>query len=412
MAIYKGDNSTITLIPETTYAKPISSYTGAKVLQNNDGTFNATRNALESEARTPNAELAGVRLGNKQVAGTFPVELDPENYSALFESVFYGRFANAGTEQAITNAAMTVTKKYELTLAMTSTQQDNLQLTVGNLYRLHSIKESSSQRLHGVMVCLSRAATTATFMHVDQKETTWSQTTDFTVAPVNNLRPAKQLKSFNAEETIFSEDGNSDNTARFMSTGCIASGVSIDLPSEGIVTGSFSFIGSNHITNEQYKDFDSNLKTDRAAHTSTVAHTRYDPLVLQDGAMISNNSDTLCQIMSGSISIENGAQTFFTGCSYEARGSFSGSFRVNVDMEVLFEGEDAYRSFENEESTRMQLKLKDRNSDSCLVLYIPSLRKTGYTKNNGKGLVSASITASAVVDPASVNSMILGQYVA
>lgn len=410
MAVFKGDNSTVTLVKEDNgYAKPPTTYAGGKLLQNNDGTFNPTRNALESEARTPASELAGVRLGNKQVAATYPVELDPFNYNHLLESVFYNDFLTTGVEQVLTGVNISATNSYNFKVVVSSAEQSALVATIGNAYRISGISNGSYTQLEGVVILIAKTGASLTFMNPDQKlGTIAAVATDITITPVANLRSGKSLKSFNAEELIFSEDGL--ETARFMTAGAICSGVSIDLPSEGLITGSFSFLGSNYLSGKNYSKYDATLVDDTTAHTAPEDHVKYDPMVLQDGAIISGNSETLCQWLSGSINIENGTQTFFTGCSFEAAGSFSGAFRVNVTMEVLFESEDDFIAFENEESLNMMLRLKDRTTDQCLVLYIPSLARTAYTKANGKGLVTASITATAVVSPDAVNSMIIGQY--
>jgi hypothetical protein len=411
MAAYKGDNSTISLVVENQgYAKAPSSYDGTgKVLQNNDGTFNATRNALESEARTPNAELAGVRLGNKQVAATFPVEIDPSNYSKLLESLFYGRFDTGGTDAVKAGNSISATRKYEIIIPMTSAKQTALEVVIGNAYLLKDF--SALTHLNGVAILVAKNSTELTFLHPNQREDIIAGTAcDTTVSAIDNLRPAKQAMSFNAEETIFPEDGSTPS--RFMTAGVINTGLALDLPSEGIIKGSFSMIGANHVASKQYNDFDSNLTNQVAAHANVQPHTKFTPLVLQDSAILNAGSDILCEWLSGSVNIENGAQTFFTGCSYEAKGSFSGSFRVNVSYEALFESEDDFIAFENEESTKMFLRLKDRNSDQCLVLYIPELFKTGYTRSGGRGLVSASVTATAVVSADAINSLILAQYTA
>lgn len=411
MATFKGDNSLTSLAPEDNgFAKPLTSYDGvAKLMQNNDGTFNSTRNALESEARTSNAELAGVRLGNKQIAATFPIELDPLNQNKLWESVLYGRFDNTGTPQSLTGVNVSAAKPYNMKVPLTLGEQSALGLKIGNMYHLGGISVGDLTHLEGVVVAIESNTSSVTFMNPNQTEASITATaSDITVTPVNTLRPDKQVQSFNAEETIFAEDGS--ETARFMTTGVVASGVSVELPSEGLITGSFSFIGSNHIASKKYEDFDNTLTNEVAAHTNVIDHTRFDPLVLQDGAIISDNSNTLAQWLSGSISIENGVQTYFTGASYEARGSFSGSLRLTATYEVLFESEDDYLAFEAETSSKMMLKLKERNSENCLVIYVPNLKRTAYTKNNGKGLVSASVTATAVIDTTAANSFVIGQY--
>jgi hypothetical protein len=407
--VFKGDNSTISLLEEDNgWGKPPSTYAGAKYFQNNDGTFNATRNALESEARTPNSQLAGVRLGNSNVAGSFPVEVDPENYNKLFESLLYSEFTTAGAAQTLTAVSVTGTL-YSVTIPLTSVEQTALGAKVGNIYRLSGISAAAIQGLVGVVVLTGVTGTTATFMSPLQKLATLAATpTDVTINPVSTLRPAKTLKSFNAEETLFAEDGTT--VARFMTAGAVVSGASFDLPSEGTVKTTFSLLGAGKRASAEYEDFDPTLVNSTAAHASPTAHVKYDPLVLQDGAIISNSTDTRCIWVSGSLGIENGTSTFFTGCSYEAAGAISAKLRINLDYEALFQSEQDYINFQNENSAKIMLQLKDKATDKSLVLYLPSFKATGYTLNNATGLVTASITGSAIVDTASVDSFIMASY--
>lgn len=409
--VFKGDNSTISLLQEDNgWGKPPSAYTGAKYFQNNDGTFNATRNALESEARTPNAQLAGVRLGNNNVAGSFPVEVDPENYNALFESMLYGSFTTSGAAQALTGVSITGTL-YSVTIPMTAGEQTALDAKIGNVYRLSAISEAAVQSLAGVVVLTGVTGTTATFMSPLQKLATLSATpTDITVSPVSTLRPAKVLKSFNAEETLFAEDGTT--VARFMTAGAVVSGASFDLPSEGTVKTTFSMIGAGKRASAEYQEFDPTLTNGVAAHITPATHIKYDPIVLQDGAIISNTTDTRCIWVSGTVGIENGTSTFFTGCSYDAAGAISNKLRVTLNYEALFQSEQDYINFQNENSARIMLQLKDRATDKSLVLYLPAFKATGYTLNNSTGLVTASITGSAVVDSEAVDSFLMASFVA
>jgi hypothetical protein len=407
--VYKGDNSTISLLAEDNgWGKPPSTYSGAKYFQNNDGTFNATRNALESEARTPNAQLAGVRLGNSNVAGSFPVEVDPENYNKLFESLLYSEFTLTGTAQTLTAVSVTGTL-YSVTIPMTTGEQTALGAKVGNIYRLSGISAPAIQSLSGVVVLTGVTGTTATFMSPLQKLATLAATsTDITVNPVSTLRPAKTLKSFNAEETLFAEDGTT--VARFMTAGAVVSGASFDLPSEGTVKTTFSMLGAGKRASAEYSKFDPTLTDSVAAHPAPAAHIKYDPMVLQDGAIISNSTDTRCIWVSGSLGIENGTSTFFTGCSYEAAGAISAKLRITLDYEALFQSEQDYINFQQENSAKIMLQLKDRATDKSLVLYLPAFKATGYTLNNATGLVTASITGSAVVDATSIDSFIMASY--
>lgn len=409
--VFKGDNSTISLLEEDNgWGKPPSAYSGGKYFQNNDGTFNATRNALESEARTPNAQLAGVRLGNNNVAGSFPVEVDPENYIKLFESMMYSEFTTTGAAQALTGVSITGTL-YSVTIPMTSGEQTALGAKIGNIYRLSAISAPAVQSLVGIVVLTSVTGTTATFMSPLQKLATLTGTsTDITVTPVSTCRPAKTLKSFNAEETLYAEDGTT--VARFMTAGAVVTGASFDLPSEGTVKATLSMIGAGKRASAEYEDFDATLTNGAAAHVSPATHVKYDPFVLQDGAIISNTTNTRCIWVSGTLGIENGTSTFFTGCSYDAAGAISAKFRVTLNYEALFQSEQDYINFQNENSARVMLQLKDRATDKSLVMYLPAFKATGYTLNNSTGLVTASITGSAEVDVNSVDSFIMASYVA
>lgn len=411
MAVFKGDNSTISLVVEDQgWGKKPSTYTGGKFFQNNDGTFNATRGSLQSEARTPNAELAGVRLGNKNVAGSFPVEIDPENYNKLLESVFYGRFVKEGVAQVNASVNLTATKKYELTIPMTSQKQTALKVKVGNMYRLYGITESTLTHLNNAVVVLKSKTNAAITLYCAEQvlDTVNVTGTPISIEPVETLRPAKQSRSFNAEETLYGEDGQT--TARFMTAGAVATSAAFDMPSDGTVKTTFSLIGSGKTASKEYQKFDPALTNGDAAHQSPAAHKKYDPMVLQDGKMISNETDTLCQLISGTITIENGTETHFVGCSYDAIAAVSGKLGVTLAYEALFQSEDDYIAFESEQAKSVMVKLKDRTTDKCLVIYMPSVRATAYNINNSTGLVTASITSSAVVDPEAVNSIIVGSY--
>ena len=408
MATFKGENSTISLKEEDNgYAQPLTDYTGAKVFQNNSGSFQPSRNSLESEARTPNAELSGQRLGNKNNSASFPVEIDATNYDSVWESCLYSTLAATGSAVTSSGIAVTSTSAYTANLAILDADQATVGITIGDAFQLSAVSESSiTSQLEGFAVVTAIDTDLVTFYLPQQTATTISSiTSDITVTPVRNMRPAKTRKSFNAEETLIAEDGTT--TARFMSTGAIVSGMSIDLPSEGILTATTSFVASNYIPSADYATFDTNLTNSSAAHTATVAHETQEPLVLQDGAIISDSNDIRCQWISGTVNIENNTEPFFTGCNYEARGAISGAFRVTLSYEALFESEEDFRSFENETTSRVFLRLKDRSSDKSILIYLPRFKRTAYTLTNDTGLVTASVEGTALIEDATGNSLVL-----
>ena len=409
-SLFKGDNVTISLVEEDQgWGKPPSTYAGGKYFQTNDGSFEETRGTIESEARTSNAQLSGMRLGNKNVTGSFPVEIDPENYNKLLESSLYGRFKTEGTEQSLTSAAIFATKAYELRVPMSSGQQTSLGAKVGNFYQLSGISAASLQSLAGVCVLSETTATELVFYCIEQLEPTLAATdSDITITPVSTLRPDRQLLSFNAEETLFSEDGLI--TARFLTAGCISSGFSLDIQSEAAVTSTFSMLAAGKHPSKKYEDFDDNLTNSQAAHTAVIPHVNYDPLIIQDGAIISGEENIRCEWISGTINLENGTETTFVGCSFDAIGSVSGQLRITVEYEALFQSEDDFIRFQTEESSKLLLKLKDRASEKSLLLYIPNLKLSAYTPNISTGLVTANISGSAIIDEAAIDSIIMGAF--
>lgn len=413
MATFKGDSAQLSIVTEDNgYGKPPTTYDGGKMIQTNDGTLNATRNALESAARTPIAELAGARLGNKQVAGNFPIEIDAFNQRLLWESLLYGRFdKNGGSDASLTGASFSGTKKYELVIDLNTAAQTSAGIKIGNAYMVRNVAEAALSNLEGApLIATAVTATEVTFFCPQQTSDTLAATTsdvDFVV--LDTLRPAKQSRSFNIEERLYAEDGST--TARFMSSGGIVSGVNIDLPSEGIITGDFTFVGRSMNVSSNYADFDPTLTNSADAHTNIVPHTKYDPMVLQDGAIVSGEGNNIaCQWLGGSMNIENGTETYFVGCSFEAAGAFSGKLNVTFDFEALFESEDDFLLFESEQQSRVLLHLKDPNSDQCLLVYLPSFKRMSYTKNVSTGLVSASLQARAIIDDDAGNSIIIAAY--
>lgn len=409
MADYKGENLQISLVEETTWGKPVASYANARVFQTNDGSFNAERSSQESEARTPNAELGGARLGQTNVAGSFPVEIDPYNYKSLFESAFYGEFTKTGSPASLTGAAFSSSKVHQITIEVSPSDQTALGVTVGSAYRLHTITDSTLVQLSACVVLIGITSTTLTFFCPEQTlASVPSTTSDVVIDTVDTLRPSTTRKSFNAESILVAEDGVS--RSRFMTSGAIVTGVEFDIPSEGNLKSTFSLIGSGFTESSDYKSFDPLLTNSSNAHSSLVPHTKHDPMVLQDGAIISDETDTRCMWLSGTVTIENGTQTYFVGCSYDAGGAFSGKFRVNVQYEALFRSEADYTAFKAEATSKLLLKFKVRNKEDMLMLYLPAFKATSYSINVSTGLVTATISGSAEVDPDSINSAILATY--
>lgn len=405
--LFKSDLSTITLVEEDNgWGKPPTSYAGGKQFQTNDGSFDETRGTIESEARTPNAQLDSVRLGNKQVSGSFPVELDPENYTALIESCLYGEALLSGTDVPLTAVEVSATKKFELVVPMTSGEQTTAGISVGTIFNL--VIGAPLASVSDIAVVVSATATDVTFYCPSQKEVTLAATAvDVTVETIENIRPDRQLKSFNAEEILYSEDGTA--TARFMTAGATVSGISFDLPSDASCKATISMLASGKYASQEYTDFDTNLTNNQDAHTAVVPHNKYDPLVLQDGELISEGTNTRCIWMSGTVGIENGTETHFVGCDFDAIGTVSGKLRITLDYEALFQSEDDYVNFKNEMYNKVLLKLKDRASDKSLIIYLPAFKATAYTLNNPtSGLVTASISGMATVDQAAGDSIIIG----
>ncbi len=405
--LFKSDLSTISLVEEDQgWGKPPSSYSGGKQFQTNDGSFDETRGTIESEARTPNAQLDSVRLGNKQVAGSFPTEIDPENYTALMESCLYGEAVFSGTDVALTGVSVSATKKFELVVPMVTADQTTAGVSVGTIFNL--VIGAPLEDVSDIAVVTGVTATDVTFYCPSQKSATLAATTaDVTVEAVKNIRPDRKRKSFNAEETLYSEDGTA--TARFITAGATVSGISFDIPSDASCKATFSMLASGKYASQEYTKFDPALTNSQEAHTGVVSHVKYDPLVLQDGELTSELTNTRCIWMSGSVGIENGTETHFVGCDFDAIGTVSGKLRITLDYEALFQSEDDYVNFKNEMYNKVLLKLKDRASDKCLVMYLPAFKATAYTLNNpASGLVTASISGMATVDGLTGDSIVIG----
>tara|TARA_Y100000310_G_C20671823_1_gene810715 strand:- start:465 stop:1700 length:1236 start_codon:yes stop_codon:yes gene_type:complete len=406
MATFKGENSTISLKAETEFAKPLADYSGAKVFQNNSGSFQSSRNSLESEARTPNAQLSGQRLGNRSVTASFPLEVDAVNYGQIFESCLYSDLVTEGAAVDVTSQPLTALAKHSYTVVLTAGEQTTLALREGMMFLVSAVSTSVADSTNGYVVVTNVVGTTVTFFAPQQTQDNFAAiSSDLTITPVAQMRPAKTRTSFNAEETLTAEDGTT--TARFMTTGAVVSGVALELPSEGLITATPSFVASNYIASSDYEDFDTNLTNSAAAHTSVTAHSTQEPMVLQDGVIISDTDDIRCQWVSGNITIENGTETFYTGCKYEANGAISGELRVSLSYEALFQSEEDFRSFESETTSKVLLQMKDRSSGKSILMYLPKMKRTEYTLTNDKGLVTASVTGTALIDDGVGDSLVL-----
>ena len=410
MTVFKGNNLQISIVEEDEWGKGVTAgYSGGKKFRTKGGSFTVDRGTIESELRSPNAELSSVRLGNKGVVATFPVDLDTQNYGLLFESLFSDRFTTQGSRIALTGKSLSASGIYQLTIDSDTTEQATWGAIAGNFYELTSIDGSGLSIYEGTVVIAEVTATEVTFMCPEQKAASVSSvTTGITIRALPSLRKGTEGLSFNAEETMVSEDGNT--TVRFMSPGATVSGLALSIPQEGIIEASFSMIASNKIASADYPAFDSNLTASSAAHTGVVDHIRQEGMVIQDGSIVSDTADVRCIWMSGSLNIENGADVFYAGCSYGAAGLTTQNFRATLEYELMFQSEASFRAFEAEDDSKLFLRLKDRISQLGYLVYLPALKGTNFTINAETGTVTVNYTGAAQISDAIGNSITVGQF--
>lgn len=202
----------------------------------------------------------------------------------------------------------------------------------------------------------------------------------------NVLKAGTTAQSFTIERQF------TDVDKFLLFTGCTVGSMSLDIPSNAMVTGSMSFIGKN----AEYKE-----TTRDATPNASIANSPFDSFTGE----LKEGGSTIGIITSLSISLENGVEPAFVLGSNVALQNIIGRSNLTGTMTAYFQDLTMLNKFVNETESSIELTLSDGSNQ--YVIYIPRVKYTGGEVSvSGEGAITISLPFQALVGSATARKQV------
>lgn len=307
--------------------------TGAKYLRRVTATFNLTKEAYESNEIRTDYQVADMRHGIRSVDGSLNGELSPGSYADFMASVLARDFTvgSSATGLSVTIAASGVF--YTITRASGDWLADDFY--VGNVVRLTGAGLAPANVDNNVLIA-SMTATVLTVVNLSGTPLVAEGPIVFVTATVVGKQTYAPLTghtddSYSVEE--FYEDIGVSETYTGLKVGSMA----VQLPSTGLVTCDFSFLGKNL------------ERADTTAYFTSVTPAGTDGIFSSVSGALVINGAPVALITSMDFTVERGLEAAqVVGSNFNA-DVFTGRIRVSGNMSTYFQ-DGTFRDYFDDEA--------------------------------------------------------------
>lgn len=396
MAVAKGVSKKVAYKKEGSGWGVLAGAAGAKYIRRVTSNFNLSKDTYESAEIRTDFQTADMRHGIRSVNGSINGELSPGSYADFMQSVIARDFTAVS---AITGLSVTIATSGSLFTVTRSTGSwltDGI--TVGQVLRLTGAGLNIANQANNILVA-SMSATVLTVKVL-------SSTTFVAEGPIATVTATVQGKvtfvpqSGHTDDSYTVEEWYSDIAQSEVSTGLKVGTMNVQLPSSGLVTTDFTFLGKNL---EQ-------TGTSQYFTTPTVAGTNGIFAAVQGVMLVGGVPVAL--ITSMDFSVERALESANVVGSNFAADVFTGRIKVAGNFSTYFQ-DGTYRDYFNAEtpiSLVVALTTDSTKTSSVLTFVLPRVKIGSADKQDAElGIVQQhSFTAllNSDVSAGLVNSTI------
>lgn len=379
----EGITKSIRYKKETTFGT-LAGATGAKTTRRVTGNFNLTKELYESGEIRTDYQIADVRHGVNSVEGTIDGELSAGTYPDFFASILARDFTSLtpSATGSITIGTPTL-GIYNVTRATGSFLTDGLR--VGNIIRLTGMNANNNAKN---LLVVTLTATIAGVLPISGNKLLTPETVAsgaaYVVTGKNTFAPltghtddSYTVEEFYSQASPISEvyTGNKLNTA------------SLALPSTGLVTCNFGFMGQRL------------AQTGTSAYfTNPTAQTASGIFASVNGALVVNGTP-VALVTQLNININrNLTSEAVVGSDFKPEIS-EGRISVDGDFSTLFNDRTIsnYFTAENEVSLIVALTATSAADSDFITITLPRIKVNSDTKDDGEKQIVAANSFRALL---------------
>lgn len=384
MAIAKGISKQVAIKKESAYGT-LAGATGGRLLRRVTSSFNLTKDTYQSDEIRTDYQMSDFRHGVRSAEGSVSGELSPGSYSDLLAAALARAFAAPGAGTGTGTAAAFTASPTVLTRATGSWISDGFK--IGDVIRITAGTGMVAGDLNKNLLLTAVTALTMTFVVLNGSGfTTTSVTAAGAMAVIGKKTYVPQTGHTSDSFTI--EEWYGDISQSEVYVGCKVNTVGISIPSTGMSTVDFGFMGKDLSTTATTQYF-----TTPTALGSSGVFAGVNGVVIFNGTQVAVVTDA-------SLNINRNISNATVLGSNSISESFDGRALVDGSLSLYFTDAVARDAFKNETEVSVIFTLTTNNTAAAefMSITLPRIKINSFTKDDGEQGITASCDFQALLN--------------
>lgn len=384
MPIAKGTAKVVAYKKESTWGTAAGA-SGAQQLRRVTADFNLVKETYESNEIRTDRQVADFRHGVRSAEGSLSGELSPKTYADFMAALVAKDFAAVSSA---TGLSVTIAASGSLwTVTRATGDWITGGFRVGMVVRLSGGTLNSNNANKNLLI----VAMTTTVLTVAVLNGT-TLTAEGPIASVTAAVPGKQTFSptnGHTEDSFTIEQWFADIAQSEVFTGMRVGSMNVALPSTGITTVDFGFMGK-----------DLTQKGTTQYFSSPTAQGTQGIFAAVNGVMTVNGAP-VALVTSADMAVERAMETATAVGSNSVAEIFNGRLRVTGNMSIYFQDATFRNYFDNETTVSVVFALTSGSEGTAdfVTMTLPKVKLGSFTKDDGElGLVAATSFTALVND--------------
>lgn len=391
MAIAKGVAKKVAYKKESQWGV-LPGATGAKYLRRVTATFNLTKDAYESAEIRTDYQVADMRHGIRSVDGSLNGELSPGSYADFMASVVARDFTDGVSATGLSVTIAVSGSFYTVTRNTGSWISDGFY--VGNVVRLTGAGLNVANVDNNLLVA-SMSATALTVVNLSGTPLVAEGPIASVTATVEGKQTYAPL-SGHTDDSYSIEEDYSDIGVSETYSGLKVGSMAVQLPSTGLVTCDFTFLGKNL------------ERADTTPYYTSVTPAGTDGIFASVSGALVVNGVPVALITSMNFTVERGLEAAqVVGSNFNA-DVFTGRIRVTGDMSTYFQDGTFRDYFDDEARISVVVALatgEEKNAD-VVSFTMPVVKLSSDGKSDGEMGITRDHSFTALLNSATSSGLI------
>lgn len=383
MPIATGINKSVRYKKETTFGT-LAGTTGGNVLRRVTAAFNLEKETYQSNEIRTDYQVQDMRHGVRTATGSLSAELSPGSYADFIAAAVAKNFA-AGVSAASVSYTIAASGSYwTVTRAAGSYLTDGFK--VGDVIRITAAGGNAANTGKNLLI-LTLTATVATVMVLNASVMVAE-------GPIASATIAVQGKktfaptSGHTDDSFTVEEWYSDILQSEVYTGLKVNTASFSIPSTGLVTADFGFVG---------KDL---AQTGTSAYfTAPTAQTSTGVFAAVNGALLVNGTP-VALVTDLSVNLNRNMQNATVVGSNSIADIFEGRIVVDGSFSAYFQDGTFRDMFNNETEVSLVVAITTSNDKAAdfMTVVLPRVKVNSNTKADGESGIVSSLNFMALLN--------------